>query len=141
MAYINEPTPLQNIDSMSDLGRDLRRLHELKQQKSAIEDEITFLNIEIAKELTGPVELTAPNGDKLRASYVSSETFDVDLTTLARLDLDLFNRVTKQVLDSTAFKKAVTGGELAPDIAAVVVNIKPRAGFVKLTHVKEETNE
>ena len=130
-----------SIDSMSDLGRDLRRLYDLKQQKAALDDEIVFLNIEIAKELESPVEVTAANGDRLRASYVSSETYDVDLATLASLDRDLFNRVTKQVLDSAAFKKAVTGGELAPDIASAVVNVKPRAGFVKLTQIKEMSHE
>lgn len=136
-----ETTPAEPLDPNTELFLDLQRLYKLKQQKAELEKEIAYLNESLASAVDRPVEITALNGERVRASYVSSESMEVDAEKLLSIDLDLYSRLTKRVIDSTAFKKATSEGAIEPEILSQIVSFKPRAGYIKLTQVKEEVSE
>lgn len=122
-----------------DIGKDLVRLLQLKAQKAEIEHEIEDIQNHVSN-LFDQVEFRSD--DRVyKAKVVRSETSDVDLAVLKANDIDLYNRVTKSVLDKNAFSRIVTNGELDPELAQQIVVIKNRKAWVSISEVKEQSED
>lgn len=126
-------------DASTDDAMDLERLKQLKEAKAELEKEIADLQSSLVSELSGPTRVFF-NGVEYRATVVSSETVDVDLPRLSNIDPRLYAAITKPVLDTNAFKRVVSSGELSPEVAQEVVSIKPRTAYIKISKFKEESN-
>lgn len=124
---------------MEQVEKDLYRLLQLKAQKAEIEHEIEDIQRHVT-DLFDQLEFTA-NDHVYKAKVVRSETSDVDLAALKANDIDLYNRVTKKVLDKTAFNRIVTNGELEADLAQQIIIIKDRKAWVSISEVKEKSEE
>jgi hypothetical protein len=123
----------------TEIEKDLYRLLQLKAQKAAIEHEIEDIQNHVSA-LFDQLEFTADNRN-FKAKVVRSETSDVDLAALKANDVDLYNRVTKSVLDKPAFNRIVTNGELDPDLAQQIIIIKDRKAWVSISEVKEQSED
>jgi hypothetical protein len=124
---------------MEQVEKDLYRLLQLKAQKAEIEHEIEDIQRHVT-DLFDQLEFTA-NDQVYKAKVVRSETSDVDLAALKANDVDLYNRVTKKVLDKTAFNRIVTNGELEAELAQQIIVIKDRKAWVSISEVKEKSEE
>jgi hypothetical protein len=123
----------------SEIEKDLYRLLQLKAQKAEIEHEIEDIQRYVST-LFDQVEFRADNR-VFKAKVVRSETSDVDLAALKANDIDLYNRVTKKVLDKTAFNRIVTNGELEAELAQQIIIIKDRKAWVSINEVKEQSED
>jgi len=121
------------------IEQDLYRLLQLKAQKAEIEHEIEDIQRHVS-DLFEQLEFTADNRT-FKAKVVRSETSDVDLAALKANDIDLYNRVTKKVLDKPAFNRIVTNGELEAELAQQIIIIKDRKAWVSITEVKEKSED
>jgi hypothetical protein len=124
---------------MEQVEKDLYRLLQLKAQKAEIEHEIEDIQRHVT-DLFDQLEFTA-NDQVYKAKVVRSETSDVDLAALKANDIDLYNRVTKKVLDKTAFNRIVTKAELEADLAQLIIIIIDRKAWVSISEVKEKSEE
>jgi hypothetical protein len=123
----------------TEVEKDLYRLLQLKAQKAEIEHEIEDIQSHVST-LFDQVEFRADDRT-FKAKVVRSETSDVDLAVLKANDIDLYNRVTKKVLDKTAFNRIVTNGELEADLAQQIIVIKDRKAWVSISEVKEQSED
>jgi hypothetical protein len=123
----------------TEVEKDLYKLLQLKAQKAEIEHEIEDIQNHVSA-LFDQLEFTADNRN-FKAKVVRSETSDVDLAALKANDVDLYNRVTKSVLDKPAFNRIVTNGELDPDLAQQIIIIKDRKAWVSISEVKEQSED
>lgn len=123
----------------TEIEKDLYRLLQLKSQKAEIEHEIEDIQRNVS-DLFDQLEFRADNRT-FKAKVVRSETSDVDLAVLKANDVDLYNRVTKQVLDKTAFNRIVTNGELEAELAQQIIIIKDRKAWVSINEIKEKSEE
>jgi hypothetical protein len=124
---------------MEQVEKDLYRLLQLKAQKAEIEHEIEDIQRHVT-DLFDQLEFTADD-HVYKAKVVRSETSDVDLAALKANDVDLYNRVTKKVLDKTAFNRIVTNGELEAELAQQIIVIKDRKAWVSISEVKEKSED
>jgi hypothetical protein len=123
----------------TEIEKDLYRLLQLKAQKAEIEHEIEDIQRHVST-LFDQVEFRADDRT-FKAKVVRSETSDVDLAVLKANDIDLYNRVTKKVLDKPAFNRIVTNGELEADLAQQIIVIKDRKAWVSISEVKEQSED
>ena len=123
----------------TEIGKDLCRLLQLKAQKAEIEHEIEDIQRHVTA-LFDQVEFRA-NDKTFKAKVVRSETSDVDLAVLKANDIDLYNRVTKNVLDKSAFNRIVTNGELDPELAQQIIVIKERKAWVSISEINEQSED
>lgn len=123
----------------TEIEKDLYRLLQLKSQKAEIEHEIEDIQRNVS-DLFDQLEFRADNRT-FKAKVVRSETSDVDLAVLKANDVDLYNRVTKKVLDKTAFNRIVTNGELEAELAQQIIVIKDRKAWVSINEVKEQSED
>lgn len=133
----------QDIETANeDLTKDLYRLLQLKARKAEIEHEIEFIQTQLA-DLFDKVQFEVDNR-QFKAKVMRSETFDVDLGVLKAEAPELYSKVTKQILDKSAFNRIVTNGGLETDLANKIIAIKPRKPWLSITEVtdtEEETDE
>lgn len=127
------------METQVEIEKELFRLLQLKAQKAEIEHEIEDIQSHVSN-LFDQIEFRA-NDRVYKAKVVRSETSDVDLAALKANDVSLYNRVTKQVLDKTAFNRIVTNGELDSDLAQQIIVIKGRKAWVSINEVKENNEE
>jgi hypothetical protein len=124
-----------------EITKDLLRLLDLKTQKAEIDHEIEDIQSNLTT-MFEQIEFSSDNRN-FKAKVVRRETPDVDLATLKSLDSDLYNRITKNVLDKTAFSRIVTNGELEPELAQQIIVIKESKPWLSISEIKteQETNE
>lgn len=133
----------QDVETANeDLTKDLYRLLQLKARKVEIEHEIEFIQVQLA-DLFEKIDFEVDNRH-FKAKVMRSETFDVDLAVLKAEAPELYSKVTKPVLDKTAFNRIVTNGGLEADLANKIIAIKPRKPWLsisEITDTEESTDE
>jgi hypothetical protein len=127
------------------LIEDLDRLEQIKLTIASLEAEKDDLQASITKELLArqikEVPFTDHNGDHVTATVVSGVNRTLDLAKLEKIDIQLYELVTKTVPDTTKIKKAESMG-LFSGLDHVFVS-KPKTPYVLFTPANKEeaTNE
>lgn len=121
---------------------DLQRLERLKREQAALQEEIDYLTEWAAKTITKAAHYERDDLD-VTVTVVRGQSTSVDLEALREINPDLAAEITKQVIDTTQFKKAQDLGFFKAgraESAAVVV--APKKPYVKFTaKPKKETSD
>lgn len=127
----------------NDLIVDIKRRQALKAQIDALQDELAFLDEQLAKLIDKKFEYT--EGDLVTTTVVvRAERTDVDLKMLEHIDARLFAAVTKPALDNDKFKEAKAlhlfdDGQPAAKAVTIKYN-KPSIRTTTKKHTLKETN-
>lgn len=115
---------------------DLERLVDLKTQRNALDHEIEFLEEQLSKAIDDPV-FYERDGQKYKATVVRGETFTVNAEALLSINPELYEHVTKKVIDNAAFKRVVTNGDIDAEIANSIITIKEKKPYLRVGQVKD----
>lgn len=121
---------------------DLKRLERLKREQAALQQEIDYLTEWAAKSI-GKAAAYDDGDQEITASIVRGTSTSVDLEALRGINPELAEQITKQVIDTSQFKKAQELGffsDARPEVAAVIT--APKKPYVKFTaKPKKETSD
>lgn len=133
-----EPAP--EYDTTTMLGYDLQRLAELKASIDALEAERKSLSEQVIKQLEAEghrsVTLVPDSGQRMRATVNRSATKEVNLVKLREMDEDLYEYVTKRVVDSTALDHAINTHKFT-EAALHTISIKQRSPYIRFSLINE----
>jgi hypothetical protein len=115
---------------------DLERLVDLKSQRNALDHEIEFLEEQLSKAIDDPV-FYERDGQQYKATVVRGETFTVNAEELLRVAPELYEHVTKKVIDNAAFKRVVTNGDIDAQIANSIITIKEKKPYLRVGQIKD----
>lgn len=138
-----EETDLHSlIVENGDLLQLLWRLEDLKAKKAEVDDELKVVTMAIEQQVERSAVFTDPNGRPVRATVVRpAPTVKVNLDLVAEMRPELYQAITKTVLDGGALKKAFHAGMVDPDIAQAAMWKSDISPSVKLTFLDETSPE
>ena len=123
----------------SMLRQKLRSLVHLKEQKAAIQERIILLSAEIERELQKTAIYQRRDGTRMRATVVRPDPqVKVDLNHLREVDPQLFEKITKTVLDSPALGRALEDGSVTKATAEATMRLEEVKPYVLFTPLTEE---
>lgn len=125
-----------------DLLMLLWRLEDLKAQKDAIETELRVVTMAIEAQVQKTAIFTDPEGRPVRATVVRpAPTVKVNLDLVAQMRPELYQTITKTVLDGPALKKAFKAGHVDVEVARAAMWTSDISPSVKLTFLDEASSE
>jgi len=134
--------PAEPVVTDETLLQKLWRLEFLKGELDHIKTEMSLLTADIERTVEDSVIFTDPDGVDYRAKVIRpSPRVDVDLHMLSVRRPELYQRITKTVLDSPALTKALKAGAVDPEIANEAFSFTPITPHVRFTDVSSQNQE
>ena len=116
----------------------LRRLTHLKERKSAIENEIEVVQAELDAMLgSGPIAFPGRAGREFQATVVRGSTETVDLEYWRAHASEVYEQITKPVLDKEAFIRLYNAGRITDEEVKASVSSKPKKTYVLITPISQ----
>lgn len=125
-----------------DLLMLLWRLESLKSQKEHIEAELKVVTMAVEAQVAKSALFTDPEGRPARATVVRpAPKVNVNLDLISQMRPELYQTITKTVLDGPALKKAFRAGMVDPEVARAAMWKSDISPSVKITFLDEQTTE
>jgi hypothetical protein len=122
------------VIEQGDLLMLLWRLEDLKIKKEEVEAELKVVTMAIEAQVEKTALFTDPNGRPVQATVTRpSPRVDVDIEKIRVMRPELFERITKTVLDGPALKKAFKAGWVDTEVAEAAMWTRDISPSVKLT--------
>lgn len=129
--YIDESDP--------NLLVKLRLLEVKKEQLADLTDEVKVLQAEVEAMVVKSATFRSVDGRLFRASVSRPKgRVNVDLGRLMEVDPELFERITKPVVDSPALTRALEQGWVSEATASQTMTVTPITPSVRIDLITEE---
>lgn len=114
MTTFEDTEYLHYLEDDDTVSREIIRINDLRRQIDELKAEKDILTERVAKELEAhalrTVGVRTPSGDAMRATVTRTPTRQVNLAHLRKVNSELYNKVTKSVLDTTALNRELNKG-------------------------------
>lgn len=129
---------LHTLDVEDTLSKEIIRIADLKAQIDVLEAERKMLSEHVIKQLTADghrtVGVSTPQGERMRVTINRSSTKDVNLVQLRALNWELYEAITKRVVDATQLDRAINTHKF-DEATMHTIRIVEKAPYLRFTPI------